>query len=272
MVDYASKWIDALLEGGESPRGTQSIRRAFLILRVVALGNEGGHGLNDIATATGLARPTVHRLLTALIAEGAVEQRPRTQRYRASKYLNISELRPTASPLLNAANPLLDEAAEKIGDTVSLTLRSGLETICVARRLGSYPIQILSLGVGVRRPIGISASSIALLSTLSSGSARQILHTNRLHLRNAGMTLRDTMQAIKRATERGNALRERGLVQGTKAISIAFGAHGGEALATLTVTAIAHRIPAQRVRPVVDLLRECAVNIERSLESEVRAH
>jgi DNA-binding IclR family transcriptional regulator len=270
-MDYATKWIGALLEGGDSPQGTQSIRRAFLILRVVALGTEGGHGLSDIATATGLTRPTVHRLLTALIAEGAVEQRPRTQRYRASKYLNISELRPAASPLLNAANPFLDEAAENIGDTVSLTLRSGFETICVARRLGSYPIQILSLGVGVRRPIGISASSIALLSTFSPESARQMLHKNKSHLRTNRVTLRDTMLAVKAARERGYAFRERGLVQGTKAISIAFGRHAGEALATLTVTAIAHRIPVQRVKSVVDLLRNCAVNIERSIESEVRA-
>lgn len=271
MTGRTSKWIDALLEGGESPRGTQSIRRAFLVLRVVSLG-EGGHGLNDIATATGLARPTVHRLLTALIAEGAVEQRPRTQRYRASKYLNVSELRPAASPLLNAASPFLDEAAEKIGDTVSLTLRSGLETICVARRLGSYPIQILSLGVGVRRPIGVSASSIALLSTLSPAGARQILHRNRSHLHSSGVTLRDTIQAVTAAKERGYAFRERGLVQGTKAISVAFGANAGEALATLTVTAIAHRMPVHRVKSVVDLLRDCAVNIENSLDSEVRLH
>lgn len=123
-----------------------------------------------------------------------------------------------ASPLLNAANPFFDEAVEKIGGTVSLTLRSGFETICVARRLGSYPIQILSLGVGVRRPIGISASSVALLSSLSSSGA----------------------------------LRERGLVQGTRAVSIAFGKYRGEALATLTVTAIAHRMQAHRVMTIVE--------------------
>lgn len=266
MPDRASRWIDELVEGGDPPKGTQSIRRAFLVLRVVSIGKEGGHGLNDIATATGLTRPTVHRVLTALMAEGAVEQRPKTQRYLASKYLNVAALRPAASPLLSAANSFLDEAVDKIGDTVSLTLRSGFETICVARRLGSYPIQILSLGVGVRRPIGISASSIALLSSLSSSGARKILTKNQVHLQVNGTTLRESMQSVARARERGYALRERGLVQGTKAVSIAFGRYRGEALATLTVTAIAHRLPAPRVLTVVEHLRDCAAGIENALE------
>jgi DNA-binding IclR family transcriptional regulator len=265
MLVRASNWIDAVVEGGDPPKGTQSIRRAFLVLRVVSIGKEGGHGLNDIATATGLSRPTVHRVLTALIAEGAVEQRPKTQRYLASKYLNVAALRPAASPLLNAANPFLDEAVERIGDTLSLTLRSGFETICVARRLGSYPIQVLSLGVGVRRPIGISASSIALLSSLSPAGARKILTKNQAHLQGNGTNVRDSLHTVSRARERGYAFRERGLVQGTKAVSIAFGKHRGEALATLTVTAIAHRLPASRVATVVDHLRDCATSIELSL-------
>lgn len=267
MLDRASNWIDAVVEGGDPPKGAQCIHRAFLVLRVVSIGKEGGHGLNDIATATGLTRPTVHRVLTALMAEGAVEQRPKTQRYLASKYLNVAALRPASSPLLSAANPFLDEAVEKIGDTLSLTLRSGFETICVARRLGSYPIQVLSLGVGVRRPIGISASSIALLSSLSPAGARKILTKNEVHLQASGTTVRESMQTVARARERGYALRERGLVQGTKAVSIAFGRFRSEALATLTVTAIAHRLPVSRVSNVVDHLRDCAANIEKSLES-----
>jgi DNA-binding IclR family transcriptional regulator len=74
------------------------------------------------------------------------------------------------------------------------------------------------------------------------------------------------MQSVVRARERGYALRERGLVQGTKAVSIAFSRYRGEALATLTVTAIAHRLPTSRVTTVVEHLRDCAASIENALE------
>ncbi len=142
-----TNWIDALVEAGDPPHGTQSIRRAFLILRVLSSAGDSGLGLSEIAMATGLARPTAHRFLSALVAEGAVEQRPRTQRYSVAKTLVISALTPSASPLLSAATPHLDEAADDIGDTLFLTLRAGTRY----RLRGAAPGQLSDPGAGARR-------------------------------------------------------------------------------------------------------------------------
>ena len=267
-LPQATGWIDALVEAGDPPHGTQSIRRAFLILRVLSSAGDSGLGLSEIALATGLARPTAHRFLGALIAEGAVEQRPRTQRYAVAKTLEIAALTPSTSPLLSAATPHLDEAADEIGDTLFLTLRAGLDTVCVARRLGSYPIQVLVLGAGVRRPIGFSASGIALLASMPPAAARDIAVQNRVHLRANGATVESAILATARARKLGYAFRERGIVPGTRAVSIAFGNRDGEALATLTVTAIARRMQAPRVKSIVDRLKVCAADIERSLGAQ----
>ncbi len=262
-----NQWIEAVVEAGDAPPGTQSIRRAFLVLRVVSASRENGLGLNDIATATGLTRPTAHRVLSALIAEGAIEQNSRTQRYVALRLLDIGSMRPTASPLLSAAGPHLDRAADEIGDTLFFTLRAGLETLCVARRFGSYPIQVIVLGVGVRRPLGFSASSIALLAAMPLSRAKDILTRNQAHLRAHGQTLESALVAVRKAKKLGYAFREKGLVTGTRAVSVAFGKSEGEALATLTVTAISRRLPLQRVKTVVDRLDHCAASIQGSLEA-----
>ena len=254
-------WSRALLEPGQPSRGTQAIRRAFLVLRVVALGRENGCGLSEVSDACGLARPTVRRILMALMAEGAVEQSRRTMRYRAPGYLQILELLPQNVPFMRQANLLLDEAAEEIGDNVSLTVRSGLETVCVARRLGSYPIQVLSLGIGVRRPIGTSSSSIAILSTMPEREAMQILAENEGRFADDGVTLAEIMANVERARACGYAFRERGLVRGTRALSIAIRSLDEPAYATLTVTAIARRIPPQRVNTIVEVLRSCATKM-----------
>jgi DNA-binding IclR family transcriptional regulator len=261
-----NEWIDEVVEAGGSPPGTQSIRRAFLVLRVVSA-SESGLGLNDIATATGLTRPTAHRVLSALIAEGAVEQNERTQCYAALRFLDIGSMRPTASPLLSAAGPHLDRAAEQIGDTLFFTLRAGLETVCVARRFGTYPIQVMVLGVGVRRPLGFSASGIALLAAMPLARARDILTKNQTHLRVNGETFDSAFAAVRKAKTMGYAFREHGLVAGTRALSVAFGNSGGEALATLTVTAISRRLPSQRIKMVVERLNQCAEGIQASLEA-----
>ncbi|MFX5594955.1 helix-turn-helix domain-containing protein, partial [Acinetobacter baumannii] len=47
--------------------GTQAIRRAIGILRILAMAREAGYGLSEVSRLTGLARPTAHRILLALI-------------------------------------------------------------------------------------------------------------------------------------------------------------------------------------------------------------
>ena len=41
-LPQATNWIDALVEAGDPPHGTQSIRRAFLILRVLSSAGDSG--------------------------------------------------------------------------------------------------------------------------------------------------------------------------------------------------------------------------------------
>ena len=64
---------------GRGPQqGGQAIRRAVAVLRTLAVGGERGVPLADIVQATSLARPTVHRIVHALIEEGIVERSERT--------------------------------------------------------------------------------------------------------------------------------------------------------------------------------------------------
>jgi DNA-binding IclR family transcriptional regulator len=208
----------------------------------------------------------VHRLLTALIAEGIVEQRPRTRRYVVGGQIQLSGLaRPVSSPLLSAAVPHLNDAVSELGDTLFLTLRADRETICVARRLGSYPIQVLSLDVGDRRPLGVSSAGIAMLATLRTHAARGIVMGNKRHLPAYGMTVEDALAAVARARQAGYTLRERGLVPGTRAVSVTLG--DSEAPAALTIAAITRRMQLARVLVIVDRLRTYAGRIEASLQS-----
>src|SRR4249919_3809565 len=63
------------------PGGTQSIQRAVALLRILAAAPETGLGLTEISKQAELTRPTTHRILGVLVAEGIVEQRTGTRRY-----------------------------------------------------------------------------------------------------------------------------------------------------------------------------------------------
>jgi DNA-binding IclR family transcriptional regulator len=251
---------------GPASDGTQSIRRALSILRILATGREAGFGLTDIAHQAGLTRPTTHRILAVLVAEGIVEQKLRTRRYAVGEQIPLLALsRPANSPLLAAALPHLNEAVRAIGDTGFLTLRAGLDTVCLARRFGSYPVQVLALDVGDRRPLGVSSAGFAFLASLKWQEARRIVMQNRRRFASYNLSMEEALRSVAEARTCGYALRDRGLVPGTRAVSVTISA-GGQAVAALTIAAIARRLPQARVASVVERLRGHTAQIEAALD------
>ena len=77
MVDNG---MDVTLQS-EPRKGAQAIRRAVAVLRILAAGREAGLPLSEVVQATGLTRPTVHRIVHALIEEGIVERHDKTGQY-----------------------------------------------------------------------------------------------------------------------------------------------------------------------------------------------
>ena len=116
------------------PGGTQSIQRALAVLRILATARESGLGLSEVSMHAGLTRPTTHRILGVLVAEGIVEQRQGSRRYVIGEQIPLLALsRRTRDPLLDIVSPHLRAAVGEFGDTGFFTRRVGLETVCVAR-------------------------------------------------------------------------------------------------------------------------------------------
>src|SRR6185437_13079533 len=120
------------------PGGTQSIQRAVAVLRILATARETGLGITEISMHADLTRPTTHRILSVLVAEGIVERRPGSRRYVVGEQIPLLALaRRTRDPLLDIVTPHLRAAVGEIGDTGFFTRRVGLDTVCVARPLGT---------------------------------------------------------------------------------------------------------------------------------------
>ena len=74
------------------PGGTQSIQRAVAVLRLLATAREAGLGLTEISMHAELTRPTAHRILSVLVAEGIVEQQQGTRRYVVGEQIPLLAL------------------------------------------------------------------------------------------------------------------------------------------------------------------------------------
>jgi DNA-binding IclR family transcriptional regulator len=247
----------------DPPDGTQSIQRAVVVLRLLATASETGLGLTEISMQAALPHPTVHRILGALVAEGIVEQRPGTRRYVIGEQIPLLALsRRTRDPLLDIVGPHLRDAVREIGDTGFLTRRAGQDSVCVARQLGTYPIQVLAWDVGERRPLGVTNAGIAILSGMQTESARRILANNRLRLSHYGLSIEEILQEVATARARGFAARARALVPGTSAVSVLVRSSRGAGHAALSINQVSRRLTPKRTDEVVARLRVHADAIE----------
>src|SRR4029079_16799773 len=96
-------------------------------------GGKTGVPRAEIVQATSLARPTVHRIVHVLIEEGIVERSERTGNYAVGRQVHALALaRAPRSPVMVAAEPHLAAVSAQLGDTLFLTVRTGLDTLCVA--------------------------------------------------------------------------------------------------------------------------------------------
>lgn len=251
--------------------GAQSIRRALAVLRILAVGQERGARLTDIAELSGLSRPTAHRILRVLAEEGAVEQDAATRRYLVGQEVSLLGLaRSARAPVRAAAEPYLRHVAEVCGETVYLTIRSGLDSICVDRKNGSYPLKVLSIEVGARRPLGVGVGGLVLLAYLPESEAAAITRSNEPRIARHGLSAAKLGDRLRTVRAKGYAYAETGVVRGTKALSVPVFDPAGKPIAAISVAALAERLPMSRVAGLAMLMAEQAGQISRRLAALAR--
>jgi DNA-binding IclR family transcriptional regulator len=246
--------------------GTQSIERALTLMREIAAHNRTGSRLLDLASRTGLQRPTVHRMLKCLTMEDMVQQDPDTHRYFLGPM--VFELGLTAAPRFNLreiCHPAMIRIAEATGDTVFLIQRSGLDSVCLDRQEGTFPIKTFTLEIGMRRPLGVGTGSLAILSALSEDEVKHIVSSNTPRITEYGLTPSSLLAQVKRAQKLGYALREMPTLAGVRSVGQALHNQSGMAFAALSISAISSRMTEKRVQELASLLRnECRV-VEKQL-------
>jgi DNA-binding IclR family transcriptional regulator len=239
-----------------STTGTQSLERALGLLKDISEANTRGITLLGLVEKATLNRTTVYRLVTALQAQGAVTRDERTKRYflgplvlalglAAQKRLDLKQM----------LSPAAARIAEKSGDTCFVILRSGNESICIDRHLGSYPIKALTVEVGTRRPLGIGAGSLAILSAMSEAEVEAVMRSNAEVLDRYGQSAGAMLKAMRTAQKSGYVSSPVLGLERVSAVGVALKDRTQDPIAALSIAAIAERMSAKRRLELLDLLR-----------------
>ncbi len=216
---------------------TRSLHRAVGLLRLLASHTRIGWRLVDLATHTGLDPATVHRLLRSLADEGLATRVPGSRHYT---------LGPLAFALGLAAAPYFDlgqltqsrlaAAARSLHGTLFLKMRSGVESVCLARHDGVGPVPALMLDVGGRRPLCLTAGGVAMLIHLPRVEQSLVEADNRRTIRRLGLERwRGARQMLTRSRALGYASNLGDIAAGISAIGVPLMALGDAPVASLTL-------------------------------------
>ncbi|MDP2248499.1 MAG: IclR family transcriptional regulator [Nitrosomonadales bacterium] len=156
-----------------------SLNRAFLLLEAIAAGSRQGSSLTELVARTALPRPTIHRVLDRLIAQGWVSRDDGSARFNLA--MGLAALGYSAisrNPIERMAVTHLSVLAEKLNQVVYLGVRSGLDMVCIGRYENSSQIQVGRGWVGMRGPFGMSPSCLAMLTKLPKTEVESIINAN----------------------------------------------------------------------------------------------
>ncbi|MBL1421841.1 MAG: IclR family transcriptional regulator [Alphaproteobacteria bacterium] len=232
----------------DAPHGSsKSILRAMNLLRQVGLSQN--IGLTNLAKLTGLSKPTVHRILLALIKTGLVKQNSNDKQYSLGldAYL-LGQLAEPPHNIHNLARDGMSRLADISGDIAFLSIVQGTSTVCLHREEGKYPIRTHVLNVGDRHPMPMGAASLAILSCLPEADVNVILKINSAEVMSKfpDFDMERIRRLVVNARQQGWALNPGLVFPGSWAISAPVRDPDGRVLGAVTIAAIESRLKGER--------------------------
>jgi len=263
--------METNVEEKSTPGGAQAIDRALGLLSLVASGDGRGVPITSLTDATGLSRPTVRRMMIALMRAGFVEQDAETRAYHLGpeSYI-IGQMAVRQFDLLGLAMGNLLTLSAESGDSSFLSVRRGSYAVCLHREEGAYPIRTQALQAGDRHPLGIGAGSMAILAALPEDERRIVREdlAQEISQRFASYTEEVIDKSIAIAEAQGWALNPGQLLANSWGIGVALRAPTGDVIGAISIAALDSRMQPDRQPMLAELLLREARAIERKLEKK----
>jgi len=224
-------------------QGAQVISRVGLVLRIVSEHAPRGITTAELARQSGLTRPTAHRMLVSLAAEGFVDHDSVLGRWLLGPELYLmGSIAAARYDVTEVAAPSVVSLARETGESAFLSARRGHETVCLMREEGSFPLRSFVLYEGVRFPLGVASAGLAILSYMSDDDVAEYLDRRPLHQEwGEGHSKSAISQRIDKTRRLGWALNPGLILEGSFGMGAAIFDAAGKPAWALSITGVESR-------------------------------
>lgn len=152
-----------------------SVKYALIILKLFKM-NKNEIGVTEIAKQTGMAKSTVHRLISTLRKEGFLSKNPRTNQYRLGlSLLTLGGVISMHKEMYREALPLLHTLVNKINETVHICLLEKNEVVYLYRMEGVNKTKLIT-NIGYSNHLHCTSEGLAILAFQSKRTIDRVLN------------------------------------------------------------------------------------------------
>lgn len=249
-------------QGAGRPRGgrtTEAGNATQKALRIVeaALESGGRRRLADIAADAGVPKPSTHRILAVLAADGFLSAE-RGGWYTAGPRLRALAAKVTGTDADQPAD-VLRRLQREVGQTVHLAVRSGDTATYIDKVDADQPYRMASR-IGMRIPLHCTAIGKCLLAALPRAEVDAIADRGGLPGRTPRtITDRRALHAeLARVRERGYALDDEENEATVRCLAVPVPGQDGTPVAAVSVSTVTFLVDVERLTSYVPVLRAAA--------------
>lgn len=256
--------------GSATPTKVQALDRALDVL--IALGSGGGMTLSEIAAMLGQSPATMYRVLSTLEAKEFVEVDPRRQEWQIGPTtfrLGSSFLR--RGGVIERSRPVMWELMEATGETSNLGIEANDQVMFVSQVETHESIRAF-FPPGTLSPMHASGIGKALLSLHDEGRIARFLAGRdlvRFTARTIG-SARRLLEELALVRQQGFAFDNEEKTEGMRCVAAPIVNAHGEAIAGISVSGPAHRMPDHAISRLGALVREAATKVSNGLGAGLR--
>jgi DNA-binding IclR family transcriptional regulator len=244
----------------ESIGDTPTLRLISLLEHIAA--KDQLHSLQGLVEATGLPKPTVHRMLQQLESAGLLQREGDGRQYGTGVRLRrLAENLQLNSTLHGARHAVLRRLVDELGESCNITALAGGEVVYLDRVETAAPLRFY-LRPGSRVPAHCSASGKLFLSQMAPAQRRRLLLAAPLqaYTPQTLTALSDLEPELQRVRKQGYALDQEEFLPGLLCVAVAVppAAKGGRSAMCVAVQAPVMRLPPERALDTLPALQRAA--------------
>ncbi len=219
-------------------------------------------GVSTLAATLGLPKSNVHRTLSTLVEAGYAVQDQKGGYLPTLRLWELGVQVMSRHPLRRAAAPFMHRLHQETGETISLVILDGNDSLYLHQIASPMPIR-LSSAVGERAPAILTVSGKTLLALSHDWDSR----ARRFHseLQESQVKLPQLLKELKRIRDDGYAMAASRWRPGVNSMAAVIVDENDRAVAAIAVAGARERFTDARMRAVLPALLNICTEIGSAL-------